>query len=205
MKKINILLFASLLFTICGCDTGKSVPTSSDDTPTSNEEEIHSYSSFISFNLFYKESQNKYQYFFVDSNNATLDYLKSETLPDVGPFFPGDYINISFTSYYNGIYCEPVYPPKCYIYDGELLSKEKIEHKTETVKYSIIDGVGTFITDGRNYTYNKNEYYLNLSDGCAYPFSDLQDGDILNVSYSELESTYDNEGILTHKISCFYI
>lgn len=201
MKKMNILLFTSILFSLSACNIGGNPTTNTNNEP----DNVREYSSVISFNLFYDEVNGNYEYFFVDSRKQTLGYLKSDTLPDIGPIFPGDYIEITFTSFYNGVFCEPEFPPNCYIADGELLSKDKVEHKTKSIEYKILDGVGTFKTDGWDYVYNNYEYFLNLEDGCAYPFSDLKDGDILKVAYSELEDTHDEEGKLIHNISCFYI
>ena len=167
------------------------------------EEQIKKYETVVSFAISYGDGELiNDSYVFVDSVGFTFGYLNSDKIESIGSLFPGDYLEITYTG---EIYSETIFPPKCYIKDGELKSKRKDSHETVEFMYKIEDGVGKLSSNECLYTYKNQEYYLSLSEGCVYPFSTLEEGATLMGSYAPIEDKTDEKGQIVHNIQCFYI
>ena len=194
MKKINSMIFVLMsLFLVGSC-----VPQEQETTKFPDDAKTDS--TVISFGIRYSDYGDGGQYYYMsNSRGSSLGYLHSDELESF-PLTFGDYVEIVYTGY---IFSEPTSPPSTYIVDGKLLSKKKIEHKTEQYQYKIIDGVGTFVSPDSTYTYDKQEFYLTYGKR-AYPFSMLKDGDYLTAYYSPVEDKYDDQGKVIHNIACFY-
>ena len=194
MKKTNLLIFGLMSLFLRGSCTPQEPETTKfpDDAKTG--------STVISFGIMFSDYGDGGQYFYIsDFNGADLGYLYSKEVESF-PLTFGDYVEYVYTGY---IFSEPTLPPSTYIRDGKLLSKKKIEHKTEQYQYKIIDGVGTFVSPDSTYTYSKQEFYLTYGNR-AYPFSMLNDGDYLTAYYSPVEDKYDDQGKVIHNIACFF-
>jgi hypothetical protein len=77
--------------------------------------------------LYDLDGGDEHFYYKSDFDGSRFDYLRSDKLEPLSLTF-GDYLEITFTG---DIYCEPIYPPNCYMDCGEIISIKKTEHKTE--------------------------------------------------------------------------
>jgi hypothetical protein len=166
------------------------------------EEQIKKYETVVSFAISYGDGELiNDSYVFVDSVGFTFGYLNSDKIESIGSLFPGDYLEITYTG---EIYSEPVFPPNCYIRDGELKSKRKVSHNIQEFTYLIKNGVGELYSEDFFYTYNNSDYYLSLNEKRVYPLSSLEEGTILKGSYASIEDKYD-DGKVIHNIACFFV